>query len=450
VVITNDLFDFFLGNSNNRKSGLVTRFVKANDGIDIEKRNRSLNMRPTLIALVVFASSLFGGASATYAAPDAVPALKTPDDDDKKKKELSIEEMKKKAEATFAQMLVWDEKTKKFKIKKEFTKSLPVPAPFIENFLNGFLKSDNGRPIIGDEQRFKQMLPMLRRFMKQGGKDLENLGKMTPKERQKALKKIQGYGKMLGNPKARDGMKKLGKILTPKNKSQPKRVQPKRAQPKARPRLRESLEQRIERLEGHVKRLEQALRQRFDSQGDSRKGGLQKKAPKRLALPKLSLPKLGGLDAAKDVVKGLVKLSQLMEKEDWERVVKVVQTIAGEFKPDDLQDQGKLLQKLQKVMDPSDLERFMEIISDFLETEEGQAFESRVEKLVSDLETFMSSDRGQKLMENVRKLSERLQGSGSGLQKNIEKLFGGKRGSKKKAQPKKSRRKSRELVSRLY
>lgn len=404
-------------------------------------------MRLSLLAIMLFAATLFGGVSAE-AAPISAPSTQNStqiDDDDDKKKEPSIEEMKKQVEMTFAQMLEYDAKTKKFKIKKEFTKDLPVPAPLIENFLNGFIKNDNGRPVISDDERFKQMLPMLKRFMGQGRKEMERFQKMTPEERQKALKKAQGYGKMLQNPKARDGMNKLNKMLKKKPgantpKAQPKRTTPKRMTPKVQPKrsrkapslkkLKESLEQRVARLEKRIRTLEKALRNR-GPQG----------------MPQL--PEMGGVDAAKDIVNGLVRLSKIMKKEDWDRVTKVVQSMLGEFKQEDLQEPQKLLQKIQKVMDPSDLERFMEILSDFLETEEGQAFEARVEKLVSDLEKFMSSEQGQQMMERVRKLAERFQKGD--LPKNFEKLFGQDKGQKKsKKRSKKSPRRSRKVVSRLY
>lgn len=407
-------------------------------------------MRLSLLAIMLFAATLFGGVSAE-AAPISASSTKNStqiDDDDKdgKKKEPTIEEMKKQVETAFAQMLEYDAKTKKFKIKKEFTKDLPVPAPLIENFLNGFIKNDNGRPVISDDERFKQMLPMLKRFMGQGRKEMERFQKMTPEERKKAMKKAQGYGKMLQNPKARDGMNKLNKLLKKKPgaktpKAQPKHTTPKRMTPKVQPKraprrsptlkkLKESLEQRVVRLEKRIRALEKALRNR-GPQG----------------LPQL--PEMGGVDAAKDIVNGLVRLSKIMKKEDWERVTKVVQSMLGEFKQEDLQEPQKLLQKIQKVMDPSDLERFMEILSDFLETEEGQAFEGRVEKLVSDLEKFMSSEEGQQMMERVRKLAERFQKGD--LPKNFEKLFGQDKAEKKsQKRSKKSPRRNRKVVRRLY
>lgn len=401
-------------------------------------------MRLSLLAITLFAATLLGGVSAEAApvrAPNTQRSVQIDDDDDKNK-EPSIEEMKKQVETVFAQMLEYDEKTKKFKIKKEFTKDLPVPAPLIENFLNGFLKNDNGRPVIGDEERFKQMLPMLKRFMGQGRKEMERFQKMTPEERKKALKKAQGYGKMLQNPKARDGMNKLNKLLQKKpgakKPATPKPMKPQVQSKRSRKapglkKLKETLEQRVARLEKRIRKLENALRKR-GPQG----------------MPQIpQLPQMGGLDAAKDIVNGLVRLSKIMKKEDWERVSKVVQSMLGEFKQEDLQEPQKLLQKIQKVMDPSDLERFMEILSDFLETEEGQAFEARVEKLVSDLEKFMSSERGQQMMERVRKMAERFQKGD--LPKNFEKLFGQDKAQKKtEKRSKKSRGRSRKVVSRLY
>jgi hypothetical protein len=397
---------FLLSKFKQAYTGVVINPVKQT--IDIEEdKKKEKSMRWSLVALMLFAGALFGGVSTATAASQEGPTLNTQIDDDDK--EPSLEEMKKQVEATFANMLQWDEKTKKFTIKKEFTKDLPVPAPLIENFLNGFLKNDNGRPVVGDDERFKQMLPMLKRFMGQGRKEMERFKDMNPEERQKALKKAQGYGKILKNPKARDGMKKLGKIMKPGNK----------------PRLKKA----------------------------------PKKAPAPKVLPKLSkpdfknLPDMGGLDGIKDIVNGLVRLSKIMKTEDWQRVAKVLQSVVGEFDPADVQDPQKLMQKLQKVMDPSDLERFMEVLSDFLETEEGQAFESRVEKLVSDLENFMSSERGQKLMDTFRKLGERLQGAGGGdLPKNFKKLFGrdSAKGKKKTSEKKSRRRSKREVVSRLY
>lgn len=116
-----------------------------------------------------------------------------------------------------------------------------------------------------------------------------------------------------------------------------------------------------------------------------------------------------GVGAVRDVFRGLKTLNELLTPEDWRRIQRLARTLASTIKPEDLGDQAKIMRKLQGALSPSDMGRFFELLSDFLETEEGQALESRLEKTMTKLEEFMASDRGQTLIKTLKELFKQFQ-----------------------------------------
>lgn len=190
----------------------------------------------------------------------------------------------------------------------------------------------------------------------------------------------------------------------------------------------EELREQMKKLFGEGRPMRPERGNRENSRPQPR---LYERLPEVPGLDGLGLEDLGrmegmipGADAIRDVIAGLRKLNSIMTQEDWARVADAVKKLSTELKAEDLQDQRQLLRKLEGVLEPKDLERMLEIVSDFLETEEGQVFEARVEKLIASMEEFMASEQGKRVMEGLKKLAERLQGMDRESLQRFEKLFG--------------------------
>jgi len=389
------------------------------------------------LTLAVAASSAIGFAAPALAGPGMTaqgPVMMVPDDP---KKGPNIDELARQFEKSIVDVVEWDATAKRYKLKADIAKGLPVPAPMVEGFLNRLLKNVDGRPVLKDKEAFRQMLPMLKRFMKKNKGSLERFGKATPEQRQKMLKKARGYGKMLRNPKARKGLKKLGELGRKGFKARPSTP---RRPTAARP-SRNALERRVGELERRIVELEKAL------------GG--KRSSPRFARRGPAGDILGGIG---DVARAVRKFTSLLKAGDRDRFKRLFSKLTKDFDPSMLRDQGALLQKLQSAVNPQDLERFMEIFSEFMESEEGQAIEARIEKTVSRFEEFMNTERGKKLEEGLSKLQERIQkqlkgnsGGGGGF-KQLRKLLGKRspRKTGKRRARRGSKRRHQQATTELY
>ncbi|HBP21966.1 MAG TPA: hypothetical protein DEA08_29805 [Planctomycetes bacterium] len=114
--------------------------------------------------------------------------------------------------------------------------------------------------------------------------------------------------------------------------------------------------------------------------------------------------------------RGLQKLSTLMEPADLKRMGEALRGM--EFSPENLRNPQDLMGKMGEVMSPEDMGRMMEVLQEFMSTEEGQAMREEIEKLSRNMDGLMNSEKGQELMEGMQEL---MQGFG---EKNFGKEFG--------------------------
>lgn len=79
-------------------------------------------------------------------------------------------------------------------LREEFKGTIPFPPERLERMLNAFVELDEkGKVRIKNPEMIRPYLPMMRRFLSQGGLDrLRELQKLPPAERQKAMQRLFG------------------------------------------------------------------------------------------------------------------------------------------------------------------------------------------------------------------------------------------------------------------
>lgn len=366
-------------------------------------------MRKSLSLAGLVAGALL--ASPALAAPisDGVAraATETINDDgadgDKKMSDERLEKLQEELEKALGEFLEWDDSQKRFRMREEMARTLPVPPPMIEGFINRMLDEKDGQPVFKSRDQFKQALPLLKRFLEQGEQQIERIPNLDPEEKEKLLKRARRFKSLFEEPKAApkkparrlERLKKLAKPNLPT-------LRPNKA-----------LLERIERLEKRVRELEGELSKRRSQPRNPLKRGL----PGLPAVPE-------ALGTAKDFAGALSRLNKIMTKEDWQMFLRNGAQLGKAIKPQDLQNQKELMRKLQSSLEPGDLPRLMEILSEFLETDEGQNLEARAEKIIAALEKFMASEQGKRLEERLKNLGK------SKAPERFGRLFG-KRGAPK-------------------
>ncbi len=92
----------------------------------------------------------------------------------------------------------------------------------------------------------------------------------------------------------------------------------------------------------------------------------------------------------------LGEVIQLVGKVDWPKLFEAFQ--GGGF------DMNAILGVLAESMDPEDFEMVIGRVFDFLQSEEGQRVQARLEELIERIQTFLESDAGKRIQEGLERL----------------------------------------------
>lgn len=295
--------------------------------------------------------------------------------------EQSEAEIIEELEEQLNQLLVVDD-AGRIVIREELRDSLPdgMPAERLQAMLSTFVQvGDEGRLEIRNPDQIRPYLPMIRRFLSQGGLErMQRLRDMEPEERSDALRRMMG----------------------PRNPGAEPEEAPESVGPgeEGIPGAGGGVERRLRRIEESQQRIERKLDELLEMQRNTPRSRLS-----------------AALERARVLGRGLRALGDVTEPEDMERVQRLVQRLGERMDPEDLQNPQGLMQTLQESMDPQDMGRFMEVFSDFVTTPEGRAFVEELETMAQDLESFMNSEEGQRMM-------ERLQGQGGEMREQMDRL----------------------------
>ncbi|MBX3467956.1 MAG: hypothetical protein KF878_13875 [Planctomycetes bacterium] len=309
-------------------------------------------------------------------------------------------------------------------LREEFKSGLPFPPDRVQMMLGSFVElGPDGKIKVRNPDTVKPYLPMIKRFLDpQGMERLRELQKLPPDEQRDAMRRLMGEGQP--QPEARPEPRPQARPqppepprpqVRPEARPQPEpRAQEGHARPERGPRHAEAprdreLEERMARLEHRLERLERALREgegRHAQQPQQRRGlfdlfGRGRDDRRSTASP---LTELGR--RADTWQKGMRKLAEILEPDDFQRIGRTLDRVRKQLDRGDMRDRGKMLEKLQETVDPTDFGRFMEIFSKFITTPEGREMAAELERMVERLEGVVNSDRGKRLGDSLDRMGQ--------------------------------------------
>ncbi len=364
-------------------------------------------------------------------------------------------------EAHLNEILLVDE-SGKITLRDEYREGLPFPAQRLEMMLSTFVElGEDGKLRLRNPDMIRPYLPMIRGFFAQGGLDkLRELQKLPPEERREAMRNLFGEGAMpnpFGPPRP-DGERRERRVERPEGERPQTRERGRRdeARPGARERQpREELLARLERIERSVDRIERMLeelgsrgfgarpererargrergpggflRRLFERDEDERWNRRRERRERDEGLRERRRFRGMGdmLERGRVWSDGLRRLRTIMEPEDMQALGKALRALGGDLDPETLRDPMALFGKLRGVLTPEETARLMEVFSEFLATPEGRALAEEIEGGVRDLEAFVNSPEGERMLARLRELGERL-GDGGELPERLEELIRGR------------------------
>lgn len=373
-------------------------------------------------------------------------------------------------EARLNEVLIVEE-SGRIVLREEFKEGLPFPADRVQMMLASFVElGPDGKIKLRNPAQVKPYLPMIQRFLSpESMEQLRELQKLPPEQRREAMQRMFGRGGQAEPERAPTP----GPTPKPEPKPEPKptpaprgedegwdegddeghlHTRPGRdghfhrepradhdhddhdhgaeghghAAPGARP---GDMDERMAQLEHRLERLERALREgqgrhsHADEPRAQRRGMLDLFGRRERADGAERRDPFGELGRRAEVWRGgLRKLSEIMQPDDFQRLGRTMDRLRKQVGSGDLQDRGKLMEKLQDSVDPQDIGRFMEIFSEFIATPEGREFAAEIERLIERLEAIVNSDQGKRLGDAF----ERFGGGQGDLRERMDQLMRGR------------------------
>ncbi len=330
-------------------------------------------------------------------------------------------------EARLNEVLIVEE-SGRIVLREEFKEGLPFPADRVQMMLASFVElGPDGKIKVRNPEQVKPYLPMIQRFLSpESMEQFRELQKLPPEQRREAMQRMLGRGQAqpAPSPTPAPAPKPEAKPAPrgddegwdegdddedddhPRPHARPERGDHGHAHPPARS---GDLDGRMAQLEHRLERLERALREgqgrhpEADAPRGERRGMLDLFGRGRGERRDV----FGDLGRRAEVWRGgLMKLAEIMQPEDFQRLGRTMERLRGQVGSGDLRDRGKLMEKLQDAVDPQDIGRFMEIFSEFIASPEGREFAAELERLVERLEAVVNSEQGQRLGEALERLGQ--------------------------------------------